>query len=449
VAQTVHPNPIPLLAVETWEISNLKLDDLNPRIHRPAHLQQIAVSIRETGYNVPILIDRDGKVLSGHGRVEACRLLGLTEIPVIRLEHLTPAKARAFSIAENRLVEAGEWDKRVLAEHFRVLAALDLDFSLEMTGFCTAEIDLMIEGLDLDGSAADPDDAPIEAAAVLVSRLGDCWSLGQHVVGCADALLAGSYAALLAGKLADVVFSDPPYNVPVHGHVSGKGRRRHREFAMASGEMSEAEFASFLTRALQHMAEHSRDGSIHFICMDWRHLSPLFAAARGAYDDLINLCVWAKNNGGMGSLYRSAHELVAVFRKGRAAHRNNVELGRHGRNRTNVWSYPGANSFVRSSEEGDLLAQHPTPKPVQMVADALLDVSERGDLVLDPFLGSGSTLIAAERVGRRCRGLDLDPAYVDLTIRRWERLTGQQAVHVTSGQTFLQREEAARDAQVS
>ncbi len=448
MAQKTHPSPIRTLSVESVPINQLTLDELNPRIHRPAHVRQIAESIRVTGYNAPILIDRDGKVLSGHGRVKACLLLGLTEIPAIRLEHLTPEQARAFSIAENRLVEAGEWDKRVLANHFKALCAVDLDFSLEVTGFSTPEIDLMIEGLDLDGSGADPDDEMLEPALKTVTRPGDLWTLGRHRLLCGNALQRESYLTLLDGRLADVVFSDPPYNVRIQGHVSGKGRRRHREFAMASGEMSDAEFATFLTQAAQLMAAHSRDGSVHFLCIDWRHLFTLISAGRAAYDDLLNLCVWTKNNGGMGSLYRSAHEFVAVFRKGPGPHRNNVELGRHGRNRTNVWAYPGANSFVRSSEEGDLLAQHPTPKPVQMVADALLDVSARADVVLDPFVGSGSTLVAAERVGRVCCGMDLDPAYIDLAIRRWERLTGEAAILGATGETFSQRLEEPSDAEI-
>lgn len=448
MGQFKHSISIRTLVVETVPIDQLKLDELNPRIHRPAHVRQIAESIRVTGYNAPILIDRDGLVLSGHGRVKACLFLGLTAIPAIRLEHLSPAQARAFSIAENRLVEAGEWDKEVLANHFKALCAVDLDFSLEVTGFSTPEIDLMIEGLDLDGSGVDPDDEVLEPALKTVTRPGDLWTLGRHRLLCGNALQRESYLTLLDGRLADVVFSDPPYNVRIQGHVSGKGRRRHREFAMASGEMSDAEFATFLTQAAQLMAAHSRDGSVHFLCIDWRHLFTLISAGRAAYDDLLNLCVWTKNNGGMGSLYRSAHEFVAVFRKGPGPHRNNVELGRHGRNRTNVWAYPGANSFVRSSEEGDLLAQHPTPKPVQMVADAMLDVSARADVVLDPFMGSGSTLVAAERVGRVCCGMDLDPAYVDLAIRRWERLSGESAILSTTGETFRQRLEELTDAEV-
>ncbi len=448
MSQKTITSPIRVLKVECLPIDQLKLDELNPRVHRPAHLRQIAASIQATGYNAPVLVDRDRMVLSGNGRVRACLLLGLTEIPVIMLDHLTPAQARAFAIAENKLVETGEWDRQVLGRHFKALCALDLDFSMEITGWLTPEIDLLIEGLDLDGSGADPDDVALQPSPVTVTRSGDLWILGRHRLLCGNALQRECYVVLMDGRVAHVVFSDPPFNVPIHGHVSGKGRRRHREFAMASGEMSEAEFATFLTQAAQQMAAHSCDGSVHYLCIDWRHVFTLISAGRAAYDDLLNICVWTKNNGGMGSLYRSAHEFVAVFRKGPGPHRNNVELGRHGRNRTNVWAYPGANSFVRSSEEGDLLAQHPTPKPVQMVADALLDVSARGDVVLDPFIGSGGTLMAAERVGRVCCGMDLDPAYIDLAIRRWERLTGESAILSATGETFSQRLKELTDGQV-
>jgi len=238
-----------------------------------------------------------------------------------------------------------------------------------------------------------------------------------------------------ADKVA-AVSNDAPYNVPVHGHISGKGRRRHREFLSAAGEMSGPEFASFLTSAMRLAAAASQPGSVHFWFMDWRHIHALLAVGAATYGELLNLAVWVKNNGGMGSLYRSAHELVAVFRHGDASHRNNVQLGRYGRNRTNVWTYPGANTFLRTSEEADLLAQHPTPKPVALVADALLDVTVRGDLVLDAFLGSGTTLMAAERIGRRCRGIELDPLYIDLAIRRWIRRTGEPALREADGMSF-------------
>ena len=424
----------PRLALEYLPLDALILDPENARLHKPAQIKQIAKSIQAFAFNAPILIDRDAKVIAGHGRVLACRHLGWSEVPVVRLDHLTPAQARAFAIADNRLAETSSWDEKILAGHFKILAELDLDFSLEATGFSIGEIDLKIEGLEAgEDDAPDPDEAEVQPGPA-VAQPGDLWTLGRHSVLCGDALAPESYARLMGKDLAAMVFADPPYNVPIEGHVSGKGKHHHREFAMAAGEMSEAQFTDFLTTACQLMAKASADGALNFLCMDWAHLYPLLTAGRAAYDGLVNICVWAKPNGGMGGLYRSAHELVLVFKKGRAPHRNNVQLGKFGRNRTNVWSYPGGGGFGRG-EEADLTAQHPTPKPVAMIADAMLDVTQRGDLVLDPFLGSGSTLMAAERVGRVCRGIEMDPLYVDLTIRRWQRLTGDVAVR-QDGVTF-------------
>jgi DNA modification methylase len=432
------------LRIEHLALTDLALDPENARVHKPAQIRQIAASIEAFGYNVPILVDRDGKVLAGHGRVLALRRLRRTQAPVIRLEHLTPAQARAFSIAENRLVETSAWNERLLAQHFKVLSELDLSFSLEATGFSMGEIDLKIEGLaDVGGDA---DDQPLAPAAPAVTRPGDLWSLGRNRVLCASALDTGSYTRLLGDERPAMVFTDPPYNVPISGHVSGKGKRRHREFLMGSGEFTEPEFTAFLTTVCRLMAGTSMDGALHYICMDWRHLFALMAAGRASYDEMVNLCVWSKTNAGMGGLYRSAHELVLIFKKGQAPHRNNVQLGKYGRNRTNVWSYPGANVFLRGAEDADLMGQHPTPKPVQMIADALLDASARGDVVLDPFGGSGSTLLACERVGRAGRLMELDPLYVDLTVRRWIRMTAAEAIREADGRTFAQIEKAAADA---
>jgi len=333
------------------------------------------------------------------------------------------------------------WDEHLLAEQLKALSELDLDFSLELTGFSMGEIDFRIESLSAstEENAPDPDDLPPVAAAFAVTRPGDLWRLECHRLLCADAQDAASYERLLQGALASVVFSDPPYNVPIQGHVSGKGAIVHREFAMASGELSEQEFVEFLRRVLSLLARHSVSGSIHFICMDWRHAEALLSAARAAYTELKNLCVWVKDRAAMGSLYRSQHELVFVFKSGTGAHRNNVELGRHGRDRTNVWHYPSIHT-LREGEEGDLLALHPTCKPVKMVADALLDCSKRNDVVLDAFLGSGTTLIAAERVGRICYALEIDPLYVDVAIRRWQAHSGGCARLAASGESFAQRE---------
>jgi DNA modification methylase len=322
----------------------------------------------------------------------------------------------------------------------------ELNFSLEVTGFEMGEIDLYIENLDptIDGEN-DPADALPVSSSVRVSRLGDIWKLGEHRVLCGNALAAAAYRQLMNDRKADVIFTDPPYNVRISGHVSGNGKASHREFVMASGEMSEPEFTRFLTDGLSRMAEHSARGSLHYICMDWRHLPEVLSAGRVAYSQLKNVCVWVKDNAGMGSFYRSQHELVCVFENGRGRYRNNVQLGRFGRSRSNVWNYPGANSFSRDGGEGDLLALHPTVKPVALVADAIMDCSARGDLVLDPFLGSGTTVIASERTGRVCHGMELDPIYVDTLVRRWERFTGLEAVHEATGHSFAQREREAID----
>jgi DNA modification methylase len=242
---------------------------------------------------------------------------------------------------------------------------------------------------------------------------------------------------------AQMVITDPPYNVKIVGHAGGLGTIKHKNFQMASGEMTESEFTDFLAQVFTGLATHSQEGSIHFIFMDWRHMGEILAAGKQVYTELKNVCVWSKGRGGMGSLYRSAHELVFVFKHGKYSHRNNVQLGQYGRYRTNVWTCAGLNSFARNTEEGNLLELHPTVKPVALVADAIMDVSARGDLVLDSFLGSGTTVIAAERTGRVCYGIELDPGYVDVAIRRWQTFTGGDAKHGVSGRTFKDLEQEA------
>ena len=434
----------PRLAVTYRPIAELKLDPRNPRCHAPKQIRQIAQSLTAFGFLVPVLVDRDLKLIAGHGRILACRQLGWNEVPTICLDHLSDAQAKAFMIADNRLTENSVWNDRLLAEQLQELAVLDLDFSLEVTGFEMGEIDLRIQGLEVAAEGApDPADT-LPPTGPQVSRAGDLWLLGSHRVFCGSALDDRSYEMLMKGETAAMVFTDPPYNLGIEGNVSGLGAVQHREFAMASGEMTESEFTAFLTRACRQLARHSADGSIHFVCMDWRHLTELLAAGHEAYDELKNLCIWAKDNAGMGSLYRSQHEMIFVFKHGHRAHRNNVQLGKFGRNRTNVWHYPSASSFSKSGEEGNLLALHPTVKPVALVADAIMDVSARGDIVLDSFLGSGTTIIAAERIGRRCYGMELDPLYVDVAVRRWQAFTRHNARHAVSGKTF---NEAAQEVE--
>lgn len=401
------------LSITYRSIEHLRLDPKNPRVHSEKQVRQIARSIEAFGFNVPVLINAQSQVVAGHGRLQACQLLGFTEVATISLEHLTDSQARAFMIADNRLTENAEWDDQLLAEQLKDLSELDLDFNLEATGFEMGEIDVMIENLaPAPEGKEDPADAvPKVIPGPQVTQIGDLWSLGRHKVYCGNSLNDPSHSTLMRDAKAAMVFTDPPYNVRIDGHATGLGAIQHRDFKMASGEMSPAEFTDFLSRVLCLLASHSADGSIHFVCMDWRHMSELLAAGKQAYSELKNVCVWAKDNAGMGSLYRSQHEMVFVFKHGKESHRNNVQLGQYGRYRSNVWNYPGVNSFSRSTGEGNLLALHPTVKPVALVADAIMDCSGRGDLVLDAFLGSGTTLIASERTGRICYGIEIDPGY--------------------------------------
>jgi DNA modification methylase len=428
-------------AIAYRPIDELKPDSKNPRSHTPKQVRQIAKSVRQFGFVVPIAADQYGNVIAGHGRLLAARQLELKVVPTICLDHLTPAQAKAFQIADNRLTENSEWNDRLLAEAFQELSFLDLDFDLDVTGFELPEIDLRIESLNTaEAPEDDPADQVPAAEATAVTKPGDVWVLGEHRLLCDSALEAASYQTVLESNLAEFVFTDPPYNVPIRGHASGNGAVQHREFAMASGEMTEAQFGDFLRELCLLLAAHSAPGSVHDICMDWRHVGELLSAGKAAYSTLLNVCVWVKSNGGMGSLYRSQHELVFIFKNGEGTHTNNVQLGKYGRNRNNVWQYAGINNFGRGTEGGNLLAMHPTVKPVALVADAILDCSKRGAAVLDPFLGSGTTLIACERTGRVCRGIEIDPLYVDTGIRRCQKYTGDEAVNVVTGRTFAQHE---------
>jgi DNA modification methylase len=420
------------LSIRYQLIPALKLRADNARTHSKHQIKQIADIIRFVGFTNPILVDRHNVIVAGHGRLEAAKLLGLDRVPTILLEALTPIQIRAYVIADNRLAENAGWDKSILAIEFQHLLAI-ADFDVTLTGFDVPEIDLILqESAEQPESIEDLEDV----GGPSVTQPGDLWQLEKHRICCGSSLLETTFSNLLARHRANVVFTDPPYNVAIDGNVCGKGSIHHREFAMASGEMSETEFVAFLTTSLGLLRRFSAAGSVHFVCMDWRHMGELLDAGRRVYDQLLNLCVWVKDNGGMGSFYRSRHELVFAYRNGKTPHRNNVQLGRYGRNRTNVWEYPGINTLSKGGEEGNLLALHPTVKPIPLVADAILDCSARGDIVLDAFLGSGTTLMAAERVGRTCYGIEIDPLYVDVAIRRWQRHTGNHAVHAVNGKRF-------------
>lgn len=423
--------------VELRPTATLRPYARNARTHSKKQIQQIARSIERFGFTNPVLVSGDGEIIAGHGRVEAAKLLGMTEVLTLALDHLTAAERRAYMLADNKLALNAGWDQEILAIELQGL--IHLDFQVELTGFSLAEIDLVLDHAGESSpepvlsktGAVTADDAVPASLEEAVSRMGDVWQLGRHRLICGDARLSETYAHLLGDETVDLVFTDPPYNVPIDGHVSGLGSVKHREFAFASGEMSAAQFTAFLTESLGCMAERCRDGAIAFVCMDWRHMGELLAAGHSVFSELKNLIVWNKTNGGMGAFYRSKHELIFVWKVGTAPHTNTFGLGDTGRYRTNVWDHAGISSI--SAARSEELEMHPTVKPVALVADAIKDCSRRGELVLDGFAGSGSTLIAAEKTGRTARLIEFDPHYCDTIVRRFEAYTGKQAVLIADG----------------
>ena len=437
-----QPNP----KIEMMPVASLRPYAGNARRHSRKQVRQIADSIRRFGFTNPVLISDEGEIIAGHGRVMAARELGIGELPTLRLSHLTSAERRAYVLADNKLALNAGWDTEILAIELEAL--IELDFDVSLTGFSIAEIDFTLD------QAREAKTEPIPVADVIpplptvpVTRRGEIWQLGRHRLLCGDARSPDDIARLLGNDRADLVFTDPPYNVAIDGHVCGLGSVRHREFAMAAGEMSQAEFTQFLTTTLSNAANVCRNGAIAFVCMDWRHMRELLDAGETAFNELKNLCIWNKSNGGMGSFYRSKHELVFVFKVGTAPHTNSFGLGDTGRYRTNVWDYAGISSV--GSQRMDELAMHPTVKPTAMVADAIKDCSRRGEIVLDIFGGSGTTLIAAETCGRQARVLEYDPAYCDTIIARWEKLTGKHAILAGTDDRFEDVAEDRRGVETS
>jgi DNA modification methylase len=421
------------LEIEYKAVRDLRPYPRNARTHSRKQIKQIASSITEFGFCNPILVDDNNEIIAGHGRVEAAKLLQIETVPTVALSHMTPAQQRAYVLADNKLALNAGWDRDILALELQNLIELDIDISV--TGFESAEVDIVLgEAADKARDPGPEDEIPEPVEGPAVTRRGDVWVLGSHRLICGDARDEAVYKALLGKEEVDLMFTDPPYNVKIDGHVSGLGRTKHAEFAFASGEMSEAEFTTFLAAFMVRAKESSRDGAIHYICMDDVHAYELLTAARQVGLTLKATCTWAKSNGGMGSLYRKQCEFVHVFKVGDALHVNNVELGRHGRNRTTLWQYAGVNTFRKGRM--DELTMHPTVKPVALVADAILDCSKQKDIVLDPFCGSGTSLIAAEKTGRRGRGIEYEPRYCDVIVRRWRSYTGKEVTLAATGRTF-------------
>lgn len=428
-------------------IVEIPLDQLKPythnaRTHSRHQIKQIARSIKKFGMPNPILATRDGVIIAGHCRYMAVKELAWETAPVLFIDGWSEAEINAYRVADNKIAERAGWDEEIMKIELENIQLMQPDFDLTFTGLETPEIDILLMGA---GEGAEPgDEVPeIDPNKTPVSKLGDLWILDRHRILCGDALISRNYRRLMREKLARMVITDPPYNVPIDGYVSGFGKIKHEEFAMASGEMSTEEFVAFLRQTFKNLAAFSMEGSLHYIFIDWRHAWDVQMASQACYSELKNICVWNKDKGGMGSLYRSKHEFVFVFKKGSAPHINNIQLGRHGRYRTNVWDYAGQNTFHKYSKEE--LVLHPTVKPVAMIADAILDCSKRGSIILDCFGGSGSSLIAAEKTGRRARLMELDPRYVDCTIRRWQEMTGKDAVHRKTGKTFNQLERESKN----
>ncbi len=410
-------------------------DDLKPfkhnaRTHPPKQIGQIVASMRRFGFTNPILVTEDGEIIAGHGRLLAAKVIGLEEVPTIVVCGLSAAERAALRLADNRIALNASWDRELLQIELQTFV-IEMPELIDVTGFEVGEVDVI-----MSPGEEDPADEEIPAVPLKpVTRTGDIWLAGPHRIGCGDAK-DRPFVRQLVNTVASGAFMDAPFNVKVNGHAGGKGKIKHREFVEASGEMTREEFVAFLAATFGSAVEVSAPGAVHFLCMDHHHLDQLFEACAPLYDARLNLCVWKKSNAGMGSLYRSHHELIAVYRVGGAKHRNNVELGKHGRNRTNVWEYASVNTFG-GSRQADL-ALHPTVKSVTMVADAIKDVTRRGETVLDLFLGSGTTLIAAERVGRVFAGLDIDPGYVEVALGRWTQMTGQQPRLEATGQTLAE-----------
>lgn len=435
IARTAARSPEPL-RYEMAKLEQLRPNPKNARRHSKRQVKQIARAYQEFGVINPVIVGPDYTIVAGHGRFAAAELLGLSELPVLVVERLTPTQLRAYALADNKLGDLSSFDTQLLIEEIEGIIAESPEFDITVTGLVTAEIDAM-SGAIRTGQLNDlDDDPPPDPPRQPVSREGDLWILGEHRLICGDSTKSAVIGELLGDEQVRLILSDVPFNLKIAGFASGLGRKKHSDFAMATGEMTYYQYVGFLRRSISACIEQLVDGAMVLMFIDWRHVGEMLEAGRASGLDLKNILLWAKDNAGMGSLWRSQHELIVAFKHGSAPHINNVELGVHGRHRSNVLQYPGMNS--RTKGRGKALELHGTVKPVALIADLILDVSNRGDIVLDPFGGSGTAIIAAEKTARGARLSEIDAGFVDVGVERWQALTGGEARLAATGQSFAE-----------
>lgn len=420
--------------IEYRPVSSLNLYKNNPRKHPEKQLVKLEASMRQFGFVIPLLIDEDNTIIAGQARLETAKRLQMTDVPVIVAHQWSAGQVKAYRLADNRLSQLSTWDDELLAIELAAIIELD-ETPIEVLGWDTGEIDVILEDVGEDTSK-DPADAQVAPPANPTSRLGDIWCLGKNRLLCGSSLEAENWVRLMDGETAAMVFSDMPYNTRVNGHVGGLGKIKHAEFKFASGEMTRPQFMEFMTNAIGQMAAPLKDGGVLTLAMDWRSSLEILTAIEANALSVLNMCVWVKTSGSMGSLYRSQHELFWIAKKGKAPHTNCVQLGKFGRYRTNCWTHPGVNSFGKTRMQD--LADHPTVKPLALVVEAIRDVTHPGEIVLDGFMGSGTTILAAERTKRRGYGIEIEPGYVDVAIRRWESMTGKEVILASTGQSFAE-----------
>ena len=425
------------LKIETVKVEQLKPYKNNAKIHSPDQISQIAESIQQFGFVNPILIDENDEIIAGHGRFEAAKILNLSQVPVIRIGHLTNVQKRKLRIADNRISEnGGGWDADLLNIEISELCELEDIADITITGFNDIEIDQILTEPRTKSEVKKLDAVPYVADDEIITVPGDIWEFdGGHRIICGDSIDRDTFAKLLGNKRVNLVLQDPPFNIKIKGFVSGNGTVKHPDFAMATGEMSDSEYTEFLGKNFALCSEYATDNAMIFNFIDWRNVMPMLTACKQHFARHINLCVWVKNKAGMGTPYRSQHELCTVFLNKAGKVTDHIKLGKYGRNRSNVWHYYGCNSYGPHRND---LKMHPTVKSFEMLSDIMLDVTSIGDAVLDCFLGSGSTFIAAQRHKRICYGIEYEPKYVDTCVKRFYEAFGIDAINARTGKTYTQ-----------